>query len=167
MIKTVMKENDSKRVEIVNYEPKYKAAFKALNMEWISMYFKMEEADYKALDNPEDYILAKGGHILVAVFNNEPIGVCALVKMQDDEYDYELAKMAISPKLQGMHIGLTLAQAVIEKAKSLGARNVYLESNTILEPAVNLYRKLGFQEIVGRPSPYERANIKMLLDLNE
>jgi ribosomal protein S18 acetylase RimI-like enzyme len=165
--KTIMKENECIRVEIVNYEPKYKAAFRVLNMEWISTYFKMEDTDYKALDNPEDYILAKGGHILVAIFDNEPVGVCALAKMQDDEYDYELAKMAISPKLQGKHIGLILAQAVIEKAKSLGARNVYLESNTILEPAISLYRKLGFQEIVGRPSPYERANIKMLLDLNE
>jgi ribosomal protein S18 acetylase RimI-like enzyme len=164
--KTIIKENESMQVEIVNYESKYKAAFKALNVEWISRYFKMEDADYNALDNPESYILAKGGHILVAIYDDEPIGVCALAKMQDDEYDYELAKMAISPKLQGKHIGLTLAQAVIEKAKSLGARNVYLESNTMLEPAIKLYRKLGFQEVLGRPSPYQRANIKMLLVLD-
>jgi ribosomal protein S18 acetylase RimI-like enzyme len=152
--------------DIVDYQPKYKAAFKALNMEWISTYFEMEDADYQVLDNPEGYILDKGGHILVAICENEPVGVCALVKMCGDEYDYELAKMAISPKLQGKHIGLNLAKAVIEKAKSHGARNVYLESNTILEPAINLYRKLGFQEITGRPSPYQRANIKMLLDLS-
>jgi GNAT superfamily N-acetyltransferase len=153
-------------VEIVDYQPKYKAAFKALNMEWISAYFEMEDADYRVLDNPEGYILDKGGHILVAIFKNEPVGVCALAKMSVDEYDYELAKMAISPKLQGKHIGFTLAKAVIEKAKSLGACNVYLESNTILKPAINLYCKLGFQEIIGRPSPYQRTNIKMLLDLS-
>ncbi len=82
-------------IRIVDYEPAYKAVFKDLNVEWISTYFVMEAADYKALDNPETYILEKGGHILVALYNDEPVGVCALIKTQNDpEMDYELAKMA-------------------------------------------------------------------------
>jgi GNAT superfamily N-acetyltransferase len=160
-----MQENDMGIVKVIDYEAKYKNDFKALNVEWISTYFKMEKADYIALDNPDEYIINKGGHILVVIYNQEPVGVCALIKMQDDEYDFELAKMGVSEKFQGQKIGLTLGLAIIEKAKSLGARNIYLESNTILEPAINLYRKLGFQEVAGRPSPYERADIKMLLDL--
>ncbi len=154
------------KIKIVNYEPQHQAAFRALNVEWISTYFVMEAADYKALDHPETYILEKGGHILVALYEDEPVGVCALIKMDDDpEMDYELAKMAVSPKVQGKKIGWTLAQAVIEKAKSLGATMLFLESNTILAPAISLYRKLGFIEISNRPSPYERANIQMKLPL--
>jgi orotate phosphoribosyltransferase len=66
---------------------------------------------------------------------------------------------------QGKKIGWKLAQAIIDKARTLGAKKLYLESNTILEPAINLYRKLGFTEVVGRQSAYERANIKMELIL--
>lgn len=54
---------ESKDVRIVAYEDKYQSAFKQLNEEWISTYFKMEEADYKALDNPKTYILDRGGKI--------------------------------------------------------------------------------------------------------
>lgn len=150
---------------IVQYEEKYHAAFKALNVEWISTYFKMEPTDFKSLDNPNDYILSKGGLILVALYNGDPVGVCALIKMNDPDYDYELAKMAVSPKVQGKKIGWLLGQNIIENAKLLGAKKLYLESNTILAPAINLYHKLGFKKITGRSTPYERCNIQMELIL--
>lgn len=156
---------ESNKVHIVPYGPQYNAAFKALNEEWISKYFVMEEADYKALDNADSYIINNGGHILVALYNNEPVGVCALLKMDDPDYDYELAKMAVSPKAQGKNIGFLLGRAIIEKAKELGGHKLYLESNTILKPAISLYHKLGFTKVAGRPSPYERANIQMELEL--
>jgi len=155
------KDRDSINVEIIDYQPKYQEIFKALNEEWISTYFTMEDADYKALDNPQDYILDKGGYILIALYNGEPLGVCALIKMDDNEYDYELAKMAVSPKAQGKNIGFLLASAVLERAKSLGASKVYLENNTILKPAINLYNKLGFRKVAGKPTPYTRCNIQM------
>ncbi|SHN10910.1 GNAT family N-acetyltransferase [Chitinophaga sp. CF418] len=155
------KERESRKVKIVDYTPAYQQAFKDLNVEWISTYFKMEEADYKALDNPQGYILDNGGHILIALYNDVPMGVCALIKMKDAEYDYELAKMAVSPAAQGKSIGWLLGSAILEKARSLGAKKIYLESNTVLKPAINLYYKLGFEKIVGHPSPYERCNIQM------
>ncbi len=155
------KERESQKVKIVDYQPAYQQAFKDLNVEWISKYFKMEAADYKALDNPQGYILENGGHILVALYEDVPVGVCALIKMKDPAYDYELAKMAVSPAAQGKSIGWLLGNAILEKARSLGATKIYLESNTILKPAINLYYKLGFEKIIGHPSPYERCNIQM------
>lgn len=160
------KNRESKAVEIVPYEHKYQSVFKSLNEEWISTYFTMEEADYKALDNPETYILEKGGQILVALYNGEPLGVCALIKMNDPDYDFEMAKMAVSPKAQGKNIGWLLGCAVAETAKKLGGKKLYLESNTLLKPAINLYHKLGFKKVVGRSTPYERCNIQMELDLS-
>ncbi|MFP3597663.1 GNAT family N-acetyltransferase [Chryseobacterium sp. SIMBA_029] len=158
---------ESKDVQIVDYHPKYQSAFKSLNEEWISTYFEMEEADYKALDHPKEYILDKGGKILVALYQNEPVGVCALIKMDDPNYDFEMAKMAVSPNVQGKSIGWLLGQAVVEYAKEVGASKIYLESNTILKPAINLYHKLGFQKIAGHATPYKRCNIQMELDLNQ
>ncbi|MFC0780012.1 GNAT family N-acetyltransferase [Flavobacterium sp. HJSW_4] len=157
------KQRESKDVEIVEYTPKYHDAFKALNVEWISTYFEMEEADYKALDNPEDYILKKGGKILVALYENEPVGVCALIKMNNSDYDFEMAKMAVSPKAQGKNIGWLLGKAIVNSAKEMGAKKIYLESNTILKPAINLYYKLGFEKVFGLETPYKRCNIQMEL----
>jgi DNA-binding MarR family transcriptional regulator/GNAT superfamily N-acetyltransferase len=156
---------ESKDVQIVKYEDQYQAAFRSLNEEWITTYFQMEEADYKALDHPKEYILDTGGKIFVALYNNEPVGVCALIKMNDPDYDFELAKMAVSPKIQGKSIGWLLGQAVINAAKELGASKIYLESNTALKPAINLYQKLGFKKVIGRSTPYERCNIQMELQL--
>ncbi|ABQ07328.1 transcriptional regulator, MarR family [Flavobacterium johnsoniae UW101] len=156
---------ESKDVEIVEYKPEYQEAFRALNVEWISNYFEMEEADYKALDNPEEYILNKGGKILVALYQNEPVGVCALIKMNNPDYDFEMAKMAVSPKAQGKNIGWLLGQGIVKTARELGAKKIYLESNTILKPAINLYYKLGFEKVFGLETPYKRCNIQMELVL--
>lgn len=164
-VKESRKQRESSLVKIVPYEAKYRDAFRDLNEEWISKYFKLEAADYKALNNPKGYILNKGGCILVALYNDEPVGVCALIKMNDPTYDFELAKMAVSPMAQGKNIGWLLGQAVIKEARKRGASNIYLESNTILKPAINLYQKLGFQKIWGHPSPYERCNIQMELNV--
>ncbi|GAB2685961.1 hypothetical protein GCM10027037_04520 [Mucilaginibacter koreensis] len=164
-VKEQRKQREAQHVHIVDYKPQYKTAFKQLNEEWISQYFKMEEADYKALDHPEEYILDNGGRILVALYHNEPIGVCALLKMNHKSYDYELAKMAVSPKVQGKNIGYLLGSAALNTARNLGAKTVYLESNTILKPAINLYHKLGFKKVSGENSPYERCNIQMSVSL--
>lgn len=156
---------ESRDVVIVPYESQYQQAFKALNEEWISTYFEMEAADYKALDHPDEYILNKGGKILVALYQNEPVGVCALIKMKDAPYDFEMAKMAVSPKARGKNIGWLLGQSIMHTAREMGASKIYLESNTILKPAINLYYKMGFRKVTGLSTPYKRCNIQMELAL--
>jgi DNA-binding MarR family transcriptional regulator/N-acetylglutamate synthase-like GNAT family acetyltransferase len=154
---------ERKEVEIVAYEPKYQEAFKQLNVDWISQYFKMEETDYKSLDHPKEYILDKGGYILIALYKGKPVGTCALIKMNSQTF--ELAKMAVGAAAKGKGIGWLLGNAAIELAKEHGAGKLYLESNTILKPAINLYHKLGFKKITGEPSPYERCNIQMEVNI--
>lgn len=152
-------------VKIVPFSDVYKKAFKTLNEEWIKKYFRMEEMDHKSLSHPQEYILDKGGHIAVALLNDEPVGVCALIPSEREGFEFELAKMGVSPKAQGLGIGKLLGNHIIEKAKSLGCKKLYLESNRILKPALRLYEKLGFVEIVGAESPYERSDIQMELTL--
>ncbi|WP_286971159.1 GNAT family N-acetyltransferase [Flavobacterium sp. UBA4854] len=159
-----MKNNE--QVEIVTYNPKYKKDFKDLNIEWISNYFVVEPNDVKALDHAEDYIINKGGEIFAAVLNEEVLGVCALIKSEGKDYDYELAKMAVSPIAQGKGVGLLLAESAIKWAKEKGASKIYLESNTKLKPAIKLYEKLGFKEVTGLSSAYDRVDIQMILMLN-
>jgi len=69
--------------------------------------------------------------------------------------------MAVSTEAKGMGIGYLLGKAAMKKAKKKDAKKLYLESNTLLKPAISLYHKLGFKKITGIPSPYERCNIQM------
>lgn len=154
---------EGKEVEIVPYRPEHKAAFKKLNEDWITQYFKMEDFDYKYLDHPQENILNKGGYIFMAIYNGEPVGTCAIVKM--DETTFELAKMGVAETAKGKGIGFLIGNACVQKARDLGAQRIYLESNTLLKPAISLYHKLGFKKITGPPSPYERSNIQMEMNL--
>lgn len=149
--------------QIVDFQPEHALAFRQLNQEWIEQFFKMEESDFKSLDNPIEYIIKPGGHILMVMKGDTAVGACALIKMDHPEYDYELAKMAVSPSVQGNGLGYRLGKAVLDRAKEVGASKVYLESNTSLSPAINLYRKLGFKEIDGGFSPYDRCDIQMVV----
>lgn len=77
----------------------------------------------------------------MATYKDEPVGVCALCKMDDPEFDYELAKLAVDPCVRGKGIGVRLCEAAVNKARELGARKIFLESNTLLKPAVHIYKR--------------------------
>ncbi|MCT2408474.1 GNAT family N-acetyltransferase [Chryseobacterium antibioticum] len=154
-------------VQIINYVPQYKEAFKALNEEWIKTFFTMEAGDYKLLDNPEEHIINKGGHIVFALLDNEAVGTCALVKISDEPLRFELSKMAVSPKAQGKKIGYLVGQALVDKARELDAESIFLETNSVLVPAIKLYEKLGFKHMPVSGSAYERCDTQMLLKFND
>jgi GNAT superfamily N-acetyltransferase len=150
-------------ISIIPYSAQHREHFKKLNQEWIMHYFELEEPDMLALENPEGHILEKGGHIVMAGFNGDIVGTCALIKTGHNEF--ELAKMAVNSKGRGKGIGYLLGAAVIDIARKEGAAKVELLSNRILLPALNLYRKLGFVEVPLPPNDYKRADIKMVLEL--
>ncbi|MEM0939252.1 MAG: GNAT family N-acetyltransferase [Bacteroidota bacterium] len=150
-------------LSIVNYKPLFKGDFRDLNYQWISKYFEMEESDKKMLENPQEYILNDGGAILIALYNELPVGTCALIRLNHQVF--ELAKMAVVPNMQGKQIGFKLGEAAINKAKEMRALKLYLETNSVLKPALALYKKLGFQEVTGTSSPYHRCNVQMELQL--
>lgn len=166
-VQEVRRARRAKEITIVPYEPRFREAFAALNKGWIQKYFELEEADLSPLEHPQEYILDKGGYIFVGCYRGEPMGVCALLKRDDPEYDYELAKLAVSPRAQGLGMGLRLCQAVVAQARQLGARKLFLESNTRLHPAIHIYRKVGFRELPKRPSVYKRADIWMELPFDQ
>ncbi|MEQ9466058.1 MAG: GNAT family N-acetyltransferase [Ekhidna sp.] len=150
-------------IEIVNYQPDHAQAFKELNEAWINQYFEMEDSDRKMLGDPQGYILDKGGAILIATMDGKPVGTCALIKKEEGVF--ELAKMAVSPEAQGQKIGWKMGVATLEKAREMRASKVYLETNSVLTPAINLYKKLGFKDTEGYCSPYARCNVQMEITL--
>ena len=157
--------SDKRVVEIVNYRPEHFMTFKRLNIMWINSHWSLEPHDLEVLNDPDSSILSKGGHIFVALVDGEPMGVVALCRMDGTEYDFELAKLAVDPEARGLGVGEKMCRAALEFARKSGARKIFLESNTLLKPAINLYRKLGFTELEEYHPAYERGDIQMELTL--
>ncbi|MCB0705039.1 MAG: bifunctional helix-turn-helix transcriptional regulator/GNAT family N-acetyltransferase [Saprospiraceae bacterium] len=159
------KERIGSAVEIIDYREEYKQEFGRINYAWIEKYFTIEAADRETIDQHISKILDKGGCILFARFGTQIIGTVALIKGEDGVY--ELVKMGVDEAYQGYRVGWKLGQAAIKKGKELSGRRIFLESNKRLGPAINLYKKLGFREVI-RPSfqsEYDRCDIIMELYL--
>lgn len=150
-------------LRIVDFTPAHQPDFKRLNMAWIARYFTVEPHDLEQLDDPGHHIIRPGGHILLAELDGLVVGTVALAPAGAGVL--ELAKMAVDEAFQGRKIGWHLGMAALDRARKLGATQVFLESNRRLTPALQLYEKLGFREIPMAETPYARADIKMAIDL--
>ena len=154
-------------ITIRPYTPSDAAAFRALNLAWIEPLFEIEASDWGQLDDPETHIIGKGGRILLADLDGEAVGTVGLVPGHD-EGTLELIKMSARGDLRGQGIGKALMQAAVDMAREMGAKHIWLETNSSLSAALGLYRKAGFRELTGNEltaTPYDRCNCQMLLDL--
>ncbi|HWC06891.1 MAG TPA: GNAT family N-acetyltransferase [Gemmatimonadota bacterium] len=138
--------------------------FEKLNREWIERHFEVEPRDREVLGNPRREIVDRGGEVFFLLDGDLVLGTCAMIPQGEDVY--ELSKMAVDPASRGHGLGDRLMEAAIAWARGRGARRIVLESNTILVPAIELYRKHGFRTTrLGPGDEYERSNIEMTLDL--
>jgi GNAT superfamily N-acetyltransferase len=155
-------------VSIREFEPGDEAAFRELNEEWIRRYFVIEPKDEAVFVDPRGSILDRGGRIFLAFQDRQPVGCCALLRMNSGEF--EVAKMAVAESYRGNGIGRRLLEKAIAEARALGAHRLYLETNRKMQPAIRLYESLGFRHLPPErivPSPYARANVYMELFLDE
>jgi len=151
-------------IKIVDYKPEYAKAWHDLNLAWISEIYVVEEEDRAVLSDPQKYLLDNGGAIIIALFNGEPVGTCALRRVNIDLV--EMCKMTVAKNMRGRNIGRMLGEAIIEKASQIGASTIELYSNRKgSELAIEMYRKLGFIEIPLTGAVYARADIKMQMML--
>lgn len=151
-------------ITILDFSSERARSFEQLNREWIERYFEMEPPDYLMLQNPQTQIIEKGGAVLFAADESgEIVGTLALLPAGED--CLELAKMAVAETAQGCGIGRLLGETALTRAREMGAKRVILYTNTLLQPAIRLYRRLGFQEIPIKKNYYNRADFKMEINL--
>jgi ribosomal protein S18 acetylase RimI-like enzyme len=153
--------DSGREVQILPFAPRHAADFKRLNFEWLQKYFRIEPIDERVLSNPRAIIRA-GGAIFVARRKGKIVGTCALIN--DGDGVYELSKMAVTANCQGLGLGRRLLDACIDAYKArAGGRLLFLETNSVLKPAIRLYESVGFEHA---PSPhashYERADVYMV-----
>ncbi|MFZ2055236.1 MAG: bifunctional helix-turn-helix transcriptional regulator/GNAT family N-acetyltransferase [Candidatus Aminicenantales bacterium] len=163
-----IKEMQAKAVEIVDFSPEHREAFRRLNEEWLKKFFTVEEDDKRLLRHPEEEIIAQGGAVLFARLGGKIVGTTALLKR--DKETYEIAKMAVTPGAQRKQAGRRLAEAAIARARQKGAKKIILMTDNRLRAAVGLYRKLGFKLTPNEPTAsgkYARTKFgfSMKLDL--
>ena len=153
-----------KTFRVREFQPGDAAAFRRLNEEWITRYFSIEEKDRQLFDDPEGRIIGKGGVILILESAGEPVGCCAL--LDKDAEIFEVAKMAVTAACQGNGLGRILLQSCIDRARFLGKKRLFLETNSKLQAAVSLYRKLGFVELPASAWPrIEYARVDLVMEL--
>lgn len=160
--------SSSPRLRIVDYKPELAPYFKSINREWIEKMFSFEAKDEYLLSNPDDVIIAPGGHVFFVELENVGlVGTCALLKTGEDQY--ELIKMGVLESARGHQAGHLLIELAIQKAIDIKARRLYLLTNSKCEPAIHLYKKYGFKhdaEVLREFGPqYLRCDVAMSFPL--
>ena len=127
-------------LRITTFNKKHKADFEKLNREWIEEFFQMEDEDFHTLQNPESYVIQKNGEIFFAINDQIVIGTAAMIPFSEDVF--ELAKMSVKKGFQGKGVGKLLLKRCIQFAQERNANEIFLLTNDILKPALNLYLSL-------------------------
>ena len=151
------------RIEIIPFEARHREDFKRLNVAWLEKFFVVEPVDAEVLSHPERNILEPGGRILFARVDGAIAGTCALIPEGGGRY--ELSKMAVDERFQGMGLGRKLLEAAVADFKAMAGKELFLESSSKLGPAIQLYETSGFKH---RPRPgashYVRADVYMVYE---
>jgi putative acetyltransferase len=74
-----------------------------------------------------------------------------------DEESCEMKRMFVAPIARGRGVGRSLAEAVVDGARGLGYRRMYLDTSVRQTEAITLYRDLGFVEV----APYHEVPPEM------
>lgn len=148
-------------LEIIEYEERYHEDLKRLSLEWLMKYDLLEPEDEKILNFPKEAALDRGGFIFFARYNGEIVGTASLIKSGSDTF--ELAKLAVTEKYQGLSIGKRLIEKCLYTAKKEQVAKVILYTNHKLTTAIHLYRKYSFKEVEDFNSKYLESDMKMEL----
>ena len=102
------------------------------------------------------------GCLLLATYQGNAAGCVALRRI--DKTICEMKRLFVRPQFQRKGIGWALAEAVIERAKRAGYKQMRLDTAPTMNAARDLYESLGFEEIEAyRYNPLKGAVFMELL----
>lgn len=103
--------------------------------------FQSFEAELK---NPLIKYSNPNGALLLAYWNNELAGCIALQALQEKGV-CEMKRLFVRSFFRKLKIGEALANEIVQIAKQLGYSTIKLDTLKKLIPALELYKKMGFQ----------------------
>ncbi len=86
-----------------------------------------------------------GGRLLLARWDREPAGCVAFRPLQHDIC--EMKRLYVRPAYRGSGVGRALADRIIGEASAAGYTSMRLDSLSSMEPALQLYRRMGFRDV--------------------
>lgn len=84
------------------------------------------------------------GSLLLAFYNNEPVGCVALQPLPEAGV-CEMKRLYVKPAFRKFKIGDALVAAIVNEAERLGYAKMKLDTLERLQPAIQLYLKHGFE----------------------
>ena len=96
------------------------------------------------LQNPAHKYTSPEGEILVAIEDENVVGMIAYHRLSDD--CCEMKRLYVRPEIRGRHLGDSLVEAIIERARLAGYKEMVLDTIVPLKAAISLYKKHGFEE---------------------
>ncbi len=128
-------------------------------------YFDAAAFEEELATLPGKYVPPRGG-LLLATHDGNSAGCVALREIDADAC--EMKRMFVYPNLQGKGVGRTLAEAIIDQARTIGYRSMRLDTSIRQAEAIALYRSLGFKGISAYyelPEPMRNWLVFMELEL--
>jgi putative acetyltransferase len=107
--------------------------------------------DADIADIEANYLGRGGVFEVVENENGTIVGTIGLYPL--NETTIELRKMYLHPSIRGQGLGKKLLERIIKRARELGYLRVYLETASVLKPAVHLYESAGFRPVQERHTP--------------
>ena len=104
----------------------------------------------EGLEQLSDYYLPfpdKRYYAILIDDNCQLIGGIGLAEFDLFDDCAELQKLYLHDSAKGQGIGYLMIKHIEDKARSLGYKQMYLETHTNLKEAIHLYKKCGYKEI--------------------
>jgi GNAT superfamily N-acetyltransferase len=94
------------------------------------------------------------GRFYLVLYDDAVAGVGCLKKLEEGVG--EVQRMYVRPAFRGKGLGRAIINRLVDDARSIGYRQLKLESLEFLKEAHLLYKSIGFQEII----PYDDNSMK-------
>ena len=101
------------------------------------------------LDHLSAFYSAKPGrgYFIAVDEDGTVLGGCGFAETTVFDRCAELQKLYLADAAKGKRVGRRLSETVERAAKDEGYKKLYLETHSLLDAAIRLYEKLGFQQI--------------------
>jgi ribosomal protein S18 acetylase RimI-like enzyme len=116
--------------------------------------------------------LAEAGEIIVAEDEGRIVGAVAYVGPGVPKADFFrpewpiMRMLVVAPEVRGLGIGRALAEECISRARRDGASEFALHTSELMQVALPMYQRMGFQWVSGTPAIHGVEYGVYLKDLN-